>query len=97
MGGWDEDDFVPETSGMASASQYNWGNDVNNDDFFSSVVPPKKVLLNFALKEYGLSSRKWRIPSMYNVSKLFLRLNVDFISFNIFSFRYQKKKHTLTH
>ena len=46
-GGWDDNDFMPEDSGMASASQYDWGGNEGEDDFFSSVVTPKKVRFLF--------------------------------------------------
>ena len=56
---WDQSDFT-ETSDQdtRSASNYNWGQDVGGDDFFSSVMTNEKVktycpyMLNKKLLEY---------------------------------------------
>ena len=43
FGGWEEADFAPEDSGLTPVSQYDWGGNDAEDDFFSSVIKPKKV------------------------------------------------------
>lgn len=40
---WDDNDFAPEDSGAPSASQYNWGGNDAEDDFFSSISKPQKT------------------------------------------------------
>ncbi|KAK7104395.1 N-terminal kinase-like protein [Littorina saxatilis] len=39
---WGEDDFMPEDSGMTPVSQYDWGSNDVEDEFFSSVASPRK-------------------------------------------------------
>lgn len=39
---WTDNDFVPVEGGIASASQYDWGSNDADDEFFSSVVKSKK-------------------------------------------------------
>ncbi|XP_076442467.1 N-terminal kinase-like protein isoform X2 [Babylonia areolata] len=39
---WGDNDFVPDDTGMTSVSQYDWGSNDAEDDFFSSSVKPKK-------------------------------------------------------
>lgn len=35
---WGHSDFSPADDNVKSTSAYNWGDDVNSDDFFSTLV-----------------------------------------------------------
>lgn len=52
----EEDDFVETDEKHNAVSSYNWGNDVNNDNFFNSLVSNDKVSLKIKLKFSLLNS-----------------------------------------